>query len=170
MTSAEAAGQEFVISRVLDAPRERVWAALTEPEHMKEWWTPSHFTMIAMNMDFRPGGSFHLGMRSGEGYKMWGKFNYHEIVPPERLVFVNCFSNAAGDITGHPIVPTWPRETLITVTLGEEPGGKTKLHVQWTPHNATEVERSTFGAAHVGMKATWGGTFDRLAAYLARAN
>jgi uncharacterized protein YndB with AHSA1/START domain len=109
-------------------------------------------------------------MRSGEGYKMWGKFNYHEIVPPERLVFVNCFSNAAGDITGHPIVPTWPRETLITVTLGEEPGGKTKLHVQWTPHNATEVERSTFGAAHVGMKATWGGTFDRLAAYLARAN
>ena len=67
---AEAGGQEFVIFRVLDAPRERVWQALTDPECMKDWWTPGHFTMIAMNMDFRPGGSFHLGMRSAEGYKM----------------------------------------------------------------------------------------------------
>jgi uncharacterized protein YndB with AHSA1/START domain len=165
--SAEAKGQDFVIFRVLEAPRERVWEALTEPEHMKDWWTPQNFTMIAMNMDFRPGGSFHMGMRSGEGYKMWGKFHYHEIVPPERLVFVNCFSNAAGEITRHPIVPTWPRETLITVTLEVEPGGKSKLNVRWSPHNATDVERKTFDSAHVGMQATWGGTFDRLAAYLA---
>lgn len=170
--SAEDKGQapsgDFVISRILDAPRERVWAVLTEPEHMKDWWTPQTFTMIAMNMDFRPGGSFHMGMRSGEGYKMWGKFVYQEIVPQERLVFVNCFSNQAGEITRHPIVPTWPRETLITVTLSDEPGGKTNLNVRWSPHNATDVERNTFGAAHVGMKATWTGTFDRLAAYLAK--
>jgi uncharacterized protein YndB with AHSA1/START domain len=82
---------------------------------------------------------------------------------------VNSFSNQAGDITRNPIVPTWPRETLVTVTLADEPGGKTNLHVQWSPHNATDVERSTFGASHVGMKATWGGTLDRLAAYLAKA-
>ncbi len=159
---------DFIITRTLDAPRARVWAVLTEPEHMKVWWTPQTFTMIAMNMDFRPGGSFHMGMRSGEGYKMWGKFVYQEITPPERLVFVNCFSNQAGEITRHPIVPTWPRETLITVALSDEPGGKTNLNVRWSPHNATEVERNTFGAAHVGMKATWTGTFDRLAAYLAK--
>ncbi len=159
---------DFVITRILDAPRQRVWTVLTEPEHMKDWWTPQTFTMIAMNMDFRPGGSFHMGMRSGEGYKMWGKFVYQEIAPQERLVFVNCFSNQAGEITRHPIVPTWPRETLITVTLADEPGGKTNLHVRWSPHNATDVERNTFGAAHVGMKATWTGTFDRLAAYLAK--
>jgi len=170
--SAEDKGQaptgDFVITRILDAPRQRVWTVLTEPEHMKDWWTPQTFTMIAMTMDFRPGGSFHMGMRSGEGYKMWGKFLYHEIAPPERIVFVNCFSNRAGEITRHPIVPTWPRETLITVTLGDEPGGKTNLRVRWSPHNATDVERNTFGAAHVGMKATWTGTFDRLAAYLAK--
>ena len=59
-------------------------------------------------------------------------------------------------------------ETLITVTLGDEPGGKTNLNVRWSPHNATEMERNTFDAAHVGMKATWNGTFDRLAAYLAK--
>ena len=83
--SAEDKGQApsggFCHFPFLDAPRERVWAALTEPEHMKDWWTPQTFTMIAMNMDFRPGGSFHMGMRSGEGYKMWGKFVYQEIIP-----------------------------------------------------------------------------------------
>ena len=74
---------------MLDAPRERVWQALTDPEHMKDWWSAAGFTMIAMTMDLRPGGFFHCGMRSAEGYKIWGKFAYQEIVPPERLVFVN---------------------------------------------------------------------------------
>jgi uncharacterized protein YndB with AHSA1/START domain len=99
---------------------------------------------------------------------MWGKFVYQEIVPLERIVFINSFSNQAGDITRHPIVPTWPRETKISVTLEEEAGSKTKLNVRWSPHNATEDERNTFDVSHVGMKATWGGTFDRLAAYLAQ--
>jgi uncharacterized protein YndB with AHSA1/START domain len=100
---------------------------------------------------------------------MWGKFVYQEIVPPERIVFVNSFSNQAGDITRHPIVPTWPRETKIMLKLEDEPGGKTRLSVRWTPHNASEVEQRTFDVSHVGMQATWGGTFDRLAAYLASA-
>jgi uncharacterized protein YndB with AHSA1/START domain len=166
---AATGGADFAISRNLNASRQRVWEALTDPERMKEWWTPASFTMIAMNMDFRPGGSFHMGMRSGEGYKMWGKFVYHEIAPPERLVFVNSFSNAAGEITRHPIVPTWPRETRITVTLEEEADHKTRLDVRWTPHNPTEAEQKIFDASHVGMRATWGGTFDRLAAYLESA-
>jgi uncharacterized protein YndB with AHSA1/START domain len=107
MTSA--GGVDFAIFRILDASRERVWQALTDPERLKEWLTPATFTMIAMDMDFRPGGFFHIGMQSGEGYKMWAKYVYQEIVPPERIVFVNSFSNQAGEITRHPIVPTWPR-------------------------------------------------------------
>jgi len=167
--SEEGKSEDFVIARVFDAPRERLWQALTQAEHMKEWWSPTGFTMIAANLDLRPGGVFHCGLRSVDGYKMWGKFVYREIVPPERLVFVNSFSNAAGGVTRHPIVPTWPLETLITVTLDEEEGEKSKLNVRWAPHNANEVEQKTFSASHVGMKATWNGTLDRLAAYLAKA-
>jgi uncharacterized protein YndB with AHSA1/START domain len=59
-------------------------------------------------------------------------------------------------------------ETLITVTFEEETGGKSKLNVRWAAHNATEVEKKTFNASHVGMKATWTGTLDRLAAYVAK--
>jgi uncharacterized protein YndB with AHSA1/START domain len=159
-------GVDFAIHRVLDAPRDRVWEALTDPEQMTQWWTPANFTMISLTTDFRVGGSLHMGMQSGEGYKMWGKFVYHEITRPERLMFVNSFSNKAGEITRHPIVPTWPRETMIMVNLREEGADKTRLNVRWSPHNATEAEQRTFDMSHVGMQATWGGTFDRLDAYL----
>jgi uncharacterized protein YndB with AHSA1/START domain len=166
---AEGKSEDFVIARVFDAPRERLWEVLTQAEHLKEWWSPTGFTMIAANIDLRPGGVFHCGLRAVDGYKMWGKFVYREIVPPERLVFVNSFSNAAGGVSRHPIVPTWPMETLITVTFEDEGGGKSKLNVRWAAHNANEVEQKTFDASHVGMKATWTGTLDRLGAYLAKA-
>ncbi len=165
----ESKGAEFVIARVFEAPRERVWHTLTDVEAMKHWWGPAGFTIIAAKLDFREGGTFHGGIKSAEGYKMWAKFEYQEIAPPERLVFINSFSNEAGGITRHPIVPTWPLHTLTSITLEEEPEGKTKLTVRWTPHNPNEVERKTFDASHVGMKATWNGTFDRLASHLAKA-
>jgi uncharacterized protein YndB with AHSA1/START domain len=167
--NTEAGGKDFVIARVLDAARGRVWLALTESERLKQWWPPKSFTMISATMDLRPGGSFHCGMRSIEGYKMWGKFVYHEVVPPERLVFLNSFSNEVGELKRHPIVPTWPLELLTTMSFEDEPGGKTKLTVRWSPRNATEIEHKTFDMSHVGMKATWGAAFDQLAAYLAKA-
>jgi len=166
--TTETNDKDFVQERILDAPRELVFKAWTEPDRLAHWWGPVGFELGISKMDFRPGGIFHYSMKSAGGNEMWGKFVYQEIVPPERIVFVNSFSNQAGDITRHPIVPTWPRETKVAVTLEEETGGKTKLNVRWSPHNATEVEQKTFDVSHVGMQATWGGTFDRLAAYLAR--
>ena len=121
-------------------------------------------------MDVRPGGAWRIVMCAPDGAEHPAQGVYQEIVPPERIFFINSFSNQAGEITRHPIVPTWPRETRITVILREESGGKTRLNIRWTPHNATEVEQKTFDVSHVGMQATWGGTFDRLAAYLARTS
>ncbi len=161
--------KDFVISRVFDAPRERVWQALTQAERLQEWWGPTGFTVFAAEMDLRPGGVFHCGMRSLEGYKMWGKFVYREVVAPQRLVFVNSFSNAAGGVTRHPIIATWPLDTLTTLTLEEEPDGKTKLTVRWSAANATETERKTFDSSHAAMRVTWANTFDQLAAHLAKA-
>jgi len=160
--------KDFVIARVLDAPRERVWQALTEPERMKAWWGPTGFTVFFATIDLRPGGVFHCGMRSFEGYKMWGKYTYQDVAAPERLVFVHSFSNEAGGVTRHPIVPTWPMETLTTLTFDKEGDGKTRLTVRWAAHNPTEQERKTFDASHAALKMTWAGTFDQLAAYLAK--
>ena len=53
---------DFVISRVLDAPRELVWKCFTDPERMKQWWGPKGFVVIASKMDLRVGGTYHYGM------------------------------------------------------------------------------------------------------------
>ena len=60
MSLAETKSDDFVISRVFDAPRELVWKCFTDPEHMKQWWGPKGFTVIASKMDLRPGGTYPL--------------------------------------------------------------------------------------------------------------
>jgi uncharacterized protein YndB with AHSA1/START domain len=160
--------QPFVISRTFDAPRERVWQAWTEVERLKQWFSPKGFTVIAAKMELRPGGSYHYGMRSPDGQEMWGKWVFREIKAPERLVLVNSFSDAQGGITRHPMAPTWPLEMLSTFIFEDEPGGKTKVTIRWSPHNATEEEQKTFDAGRDSMQQGWGGTLDQLAAYLAK--
>jgi uncharacterized protein YndB with AHSA1/START domain len=163
----ESKSKDFVISRVFDAPRDLVWQCFTDPERMKEWWGPKGSTIVASTMDFRVGGTYHGAMRAGGGPVMWAKFVYREIAPPERLVWVHSFSDEAGGVTRHPLSSTWPLEMLSTVTFTAEPGGKTKVHLRWSPLNATAEEQATFDSAHDSMKGGWGGTFERLDAYLA---
>jgi uncharacterized protein YndB with AHSA1/START domain len=167
--SVEPKTADFVISRVFDAPRELLWKAFTEPERMKQWWGPKGSTIVASKMDLRVGGTYHGAMRDPGGRVMWAKFVYREIAAPERLVWVHSFSDEAGGLTRHPLSPTWPLELLTTVVFDEQPNGKTRLTLRWTPINATAEEQKTFDAAHDGMTQGWGGTFDQLATYLANA-
>ena len=169
MTAADTKSAAFVISRVFDAPRDLVWKALTEPERMKQWWGPKGFTVFVSNMDFRVGGTYLYGMTSPTGEPMWGKMRYREIDAPHRIVFINSFSDEAGGTTRHPMAPTWPLEMLSTFTFEEQPGGKTRFTVRWTPYNATDEEQKAFDAGHESMRGGWGGTLDRFAAYLANA-
>ena len=155
----------FVISREFDAPRQRVWQAWTEVERLKQWFSPKGFTVIAAKMDFRPGGSYHYGMRTPTGQEMWGKWVFREIKAPERLVLVNSFSDAAGGMTRHPMSPTWPREMLSTSTFSEK-NGKTTITLEWLPINASPEEIATFEAGRDGMKMGWTGTMEQLIDYL----
>ncbi len=161
--------QEFVITRVFDAPRDLVWEAFTDPKHLNQWWGPKGATVIKAKMDLRPGGSYHYAMRTADGQTMWGKMLYREITPPSRMVFVNSFSDEAGGVAHHPMAPTWPLEMLSVFTFEEE-GGKTRFTVRWTPLNANDVERATFAAGHASMQQGWGGTLDKLAAHLEKAS
>ena len=168
-TRAAAATQEFVISRVLDAPRDLVWKCFTDPAHMKQWWGPKGVKIIRSEMDLRPGGTYHYGMRSPDGMPMWGKFTFREIVPNERLVFINSFSDEGGGITRHPMAPTWPMLMHSTFTFEDEPGGKTKVTIRWQAYQAAPEEQRTFDAGHASMTQGWSGTLDQLGAYLAKA-
>ena len=161
----------FVISRSFDAPREKLWACFTEPERVKQWWGPKGVKVRVSNIDLRPGGTHHYGMRMPDGKDIWGRQVYREIKAPERLVLINSFSDAKGGLARHPMGPTWPLELLSVFDFEAAGRGKTKtkLTVTWTPLNPTPEERTTFDAGHASMKGGWTGTLDQLAAYLAKA-
>jgi uncharacterized protein YndB with AHSA1/START domain len=159
-------GRELVITRVFDAPRELVWKAFTEPDRLAHWWGPPDFTMLVRTLDLRPGGVFHYAMRSPAGEVAWGRFVFREIQAPERLVFVNSFADADGNIARSPFSPAWPLEILNTLTLAEA-GGKTTVTLRGGPINATEQERATFWDGLESVRRGFAGTFDQLAAYLA---
>jgi uncharacterized protein YndB with AHSA1/START domain len=166
----ETATQDFTISRTFDAPRERVWAAWSDPLALPQWWGPKGATIRVIKLDFRPGGVFHYAMAFQPGHEMYGRFVYREIVAPERIVFVNSFSDSDGGITRAPfpqLEGKWPLEVLNTMTLIEQ-GGRTTLALRGGPINATEEERKIFDGMHGSMRQGFGGTFDQLADYLAK--
>lgn len=159
---------EFVISRVFDAPRDLVWKCFTEVERIKQWWGPKGVKIVKAEMDLRPGGTYHYAMQTPDGKIMWGKFVYREIAPPERLVFINSFSDEQGGVTRHPLAPNWPLLMLSTFTFEDAPGGKTKFTVRWSPHQASAEEQKTFDEGHQSMTQGWTGTLDQLGDYLAK--
>jgi len=169
MKVEEKMSEDFVMSRVFDVPRDLLWKCFTEPERMKQWWGPKGFKVLSSKMDLRPGGSYHYGMQSPDGHAMWGKFVFREVVPQERLVFINSFSDEKGGITRHPGNENWPLEMLSSFTFEDMPGGKTKFTVRWAPHNASEEERKTFDTNRESMRQGWGGTMDQLEVYLPKA-
>jgi uncharacterized protein YndB with AHSA1/START domain len=165
---AKVAGEDLLLTRVFDAPREVVFDAWTKAEHLKQWWGPKGFKMIKCSVDLRPGGMFHYGMEAPNGSTMWGRFVYREITPPERLVFFNSFSDENGGVQPAPFFDGWPLEVLNVVTFTEHEG-KTIVSLRGAPFAATEEERAKFKSMHPSMQQGFGGTFAQLDDYLAKA-
>lgn len=118
----EPAEQAVIITRVLDAPRDLVFKAWTEPERLMQWWGPRGFTTPSCAVDLREGGVSHCCMRSPEGKDYWSKSVYREIVEPERLVYTDSFADAEGNVVPasyYGMSEDWPLEFLVTVTFDE---------------------------------------------------
>jgi uncharacterized protein YndB with AHSA1/START domain len=159
---AKATEPELVITRIIDAPRELVFKAWTEPERVKRWWGPETFTCPACKIDLRPGGKYRICMRSPEGRDYWSAGEYREIVVPERIVVTDYFSDEHGNKvspTTHGLSEEWPAEMLMTITF-EEHGGKTKLTVH---QSVSESLAKRFQAVE-----GWSTMLDKLEAYVAK--
>lgn len=81
------ADREIVLTRLLDAPRELVWRAWTEPEHLIKWWGPTGFTNTFHEIDVRPGGVWRFVMHAPDGTDYDNFVRFREVLPPERLVY-----------------------------------------------------------------------------------
>lgn len=159
-------GVEFSIERTFDAPRERVFATMTQTEHLQHWWGPQGCTITVLRHDLRPGGMFHYRMGFGPGLDMYGKFTWQDLTQPAGFAFLNGFADAAGNYIRYPMVPDWPLEVLNTVTL-EQQGGQTAMRLTSVPVKASQAEIDTFKAGHASMQQGFGGMYDAYAQYLA---
>jgi uncharacterized protein YndB with AHSA1/START domain len=134
---------------VFDAPRELVWSAWTDPNHLAQWWGPNGFTTTTSAYDLRPGGTWRFVMHGPDGRDYQNLVTFDEIVKPERLVYRH------GD-------DVEPVQFRTTVTF-EDLGGKTRLtlRAQFPTADARDRVVKEYGAAEGAVQ-----TIERLANYL----
>ena len=136
------------LTRVLDAPRERVFAAWTQPRQLEQWFGPQGFTLHSCETDPRPGGVFRLCLRSPQGRDYWVRGEYREVVAPERLV-IACTAHDENDAP--------QLEEVISVTLADE-GDSTRLSLHATAGGAGAKAEKMMA----GMPKGWNQTVARL--------
>src|SRR4249920_4168291 len=88
------ADRELVLTRLINAPREKVYRAWTDPELLKQWFAPLPYTTPVAELDVRPGGANLIVMRGPEGKDMPNRGVYLEVVENERLVFTDAYTKA----------------------------------------------------------------------------
>ena len=159
---------DLLITWTFDAPRDLVFSMWSDANHLRRWWGPKGCTIGFCNMDFRPGGQLLYNLRKADGSEMWGKFVYREILPPERITFVNSFSDPKGNTTRAAFNAKWPLEVLNTLTLSEQ-FGLTRLTLLGVPLNATEEEWDVFENMLMSLHQGFSGTFEQLNEYLAKS-
>ena len=139
------ADKQIVSTRVLAAPRERVFRAWTEPDHLTRWWGPKGFTSTFEEFDPRPGGEWRFVLHAPNGADYKNKSVFVEVVKPERIVLQH--------VSG-------PR-FQVTATFAEE-AGKTRLTFRMLFETAAECAKVKVYAVEANEQ-----NFDRLEAQLA---
>jgi uncharacterized protein YndB with AHSA1/START domain len=159
--------EAFVLTRELDAPRERVFRAWTEPSQLARWWGPKGMAVEIARLDLQPGGIFHYSLHTPSGAVMWGKWEYREVEAPARLVFLSSFADDTGATARAPFSAEFPLQVLTEVTF-EERDGRTKMTMRGVPHNATEAEQRFFAGMNESMQMGWAGTLEQFSLSLER--
>jgi uncharacterized protein YndB with AHSA1/START domain len=159
----------FTITRQFKLPLAVVWQAWSEAERLQQWWGPKGCKLDVRRLEFRPGGFFHYAMNFDGAPAMWGRFNYREIVPQAKLVWLNSFSNERCGIARAPFSDVCPLEIENTVTFTEQ-DGVTTVALRAQPFGETADERQFFEDLQPSLEQGYGGTFDQLALYLAPAS
>ena len=149
------ADRELMLTRLINAPREKVYRAWTDPELLKQWFAPKPYTTPVVEIDLRPGGSACFVMRGPDGKDLPNRGVYLEVVPNERLVSTDAY------------VKAWqPSEKpfMTLILTFEDEGGKTRYTARvrhWTVADRETHEKMGF---HQG----WGICTDQLEALVAK--
>lgn len=134
-------------TRILAAPRERVFHALTRPDELAAWWGPRGFTTPEIRLDLRVGGAYRFGMQPPDGDLFHLSGEFLEVEPPRRLAYTFRWDEPDPD----------DRETVVRLTLDDVDGG---TRVSLAQGEFATEERL---ALHRGG---WSDSLDKLSAHL----
>ena len=152
MTATPNSDRELVLTRLIDAPREKLWRCWTEPKLMLQWFTPAPWKTTHVETDVRPGGSSYVVMQGPDGTEMPNRGVYLEVVKNEKLVFTDAYTGGWEPSEN-------PFFTCI-LTFEDAGNGQTRYTARalhWTKENREAHEKMGF---HEG----WGVATDQMAA------
>ena len=124
--------------RMIDAPPEKVFRAWTEPELLKQWFTPHPWTVASAQLDVRPGGSNTIVMRSPEGKEFSNRGVYLDVEMNKRIVFTDAYTEAW--------VPS-EKPFMTGIITFEDEGGKTRYTARvrhWSAEDRKKHEEMGF--------------------------
>lgn len=145
---------ELVITRLIDAPRDKLFRCWTEPALMVQWFTPPPWKTIRVETDVRSGGSSYIVMQGPDGTEMPNRGVYLEVVKNEKIVFTDAYTSAW--------VPSG-KSFFTGVLTFEDEGGKTRYTARARHWNAEDANAHEAMGFHQG----WGIATDQLAALAA---
>jgi uncharacterized protein YndB with AHSA1/START domain len=127
--------KQVAVSRIFNAPVQLVWKIWTEPELVKRWWGPDHFTAPVAQMDFRVGGRSLVSMKAPPemgGQEFYSIWEYQKIVPLKTIEFIQNLADKEGNKTepvklGMP--PDFPMDVLTVVLFRDAGEGRTEMTV-----------------------------------------
>ena len=151
LTVTTPSDREIRLEREFDAPRDRVFAVMTDPALISEWWGPRGTATEVDQMDVRPGGAWRYVVRDADGTETAFRGVYREIAAPERIVQTFEWEGLPGHIS---------IDTAVLEDLGE----RTRLVTTSLFHTVEERD----GMLSSGMEGGAGETYARLEELLAR--
>lgn len=157
---------ELVIEKIFEVPRERLFEMFTKSEHLENFWGPRGWELIHSSMDFTENGEWFYGLQDtdsspeNEGMESWRKTVYEEIIIPEKIVYIDYFTDKSSEIN---------RELPIAkavITFEELDENRTILKSQTEYQSGEELKKLVEAGLLQGVAETW----DRLSDYLEQNN
>ncbi|MFZ5522807.1 MAG: SRPBCC family protein [Pseudomonadota bacterium] len=153
---------DLTFERIVDVPRELVWKAWTQPEHLMPWFCPLPWKTIDCEIDLRPGGMFRTVMQSPEGKEFPNIGCYLEIIENEKLVWTNALLPGFRPALSPSACGDEQVKFNFTATIALAAHGK------GTKYIATVIHADEAGCqqhAAMGFREGWGTALDQLVAY-----
>ncbi len=153
---ASHAENSLTITRVFNAPLEKVWQYWADPNDYMCWWGPKDFTACEAQIDMRVGGKYLSCMEGPDGKKYWSTGTYKEVRQPDRFVVTDSFADEHGNIVPasyYQMGTELPLEMEVEVCF-EDLGGKTRMTLEHCGFPAGEIVEQT--------RQGWNESFDKL--------